>query len=171
MENLLLSRRSCRKYLPAMPSEEMIAKVIEAGLYAPSGHNQQSWLIVPVTNRDVQARLRQVNAEIWGKSFDPFYNAPVIIIVFADRSKTTYVNDGSLALGNMMLAAHELGLGSCWINRARETFQRVEWQAWMREVGIDPEQYEGIGHLALGYPDGPLPAPMPRKPDRVLWVR
>ena len=100
-------------------------------MYAPSGHNQQSWLIVVVTEKNVQDRLRKVNAEIWEKPTDPFYGAPVIIIVLADKSKKTYINDGSLVLGNMMLAAHELGLASCWINRAKETFQRPEWQEWL----------------------------------------
>jgi nitroreductase len=114
--------------------------------------------------------LRKVNAEIWEKPTDPFYGAPVIIIVLADKSKKTYINDGSLVLGNMMLAAHELGLASCWINRAKETFQRPEWQEWLTSIGVDAGRYEGIGHLALGYADGPLPPPLPRKPDRVVWV-
>ncbi len=170
MENLLLERRSCRKYKDTLPSKELIDKVVEAGLYAPSGHNQQSWLIVVVTEKNVQDRLRKVNAEIWEKPTDPFYGAPVIIIVLADKSKKTYINDGSLVLGNMMLAAHELGLASCWINRAKETFQRPEWQEWLTSIGVDAGRYEGIGHLALGYADGPLPPPLPRKPDRVVWV-
>lgn len=171
MSNLIFTRRSCRKYTTDVPSEEAINKVIEAGLYAPSGHNQQSWLIIAVLNKGVQQRLRKVNAEIWGKSMDPFYGAPVILIVLADKSKKTYLNDGSLVLGNMMLEAHELGLASCWINRAKETFQRKEWQEWLRTIGVNPEVYEGIGHLALGYADGPLPAPLPRKPGKVLWVK
>lgn len=91
--------------------------------------------------------------------------------MLADKSKKTYLNDGSLVLGNMMLEAHELGLASCWINRAKETFQREEWQEWLRTIGVNPEVYEGIGHLALGYADGPLPAPLPRKPGKVLWVK
>lgn len=170
MDNLLLSRRSCRKYTQQVPSKELIEKVIEAGLYAPSGHNQQSWLIVAVTNKEIQDRLRKVNAEIFEKDFDTFYGAPVILIVLGNKTKNTYINDGSLALGNMMLAAHELGLASCWINRAKQTFDRAEWKEWLNSIGVDSELYEGIGHLALGYADGPLPAPMPRKPNRVIWV-
>lgn len=170
MESILFSRRSCRKYTNEIPSKELISKVIEAGLYAASGHNCQSWLIIAVTNAEIQKSLRKVNAEIMGTTSDPFYNAPVILVVLADKTQKTYINDGSLALGNMMLAAHESGLASCWINRARETFQRPEWKEWLTTLGVDADKYEGIGNLALGYADGELPTPMPRKSNRVIWV-
>ena len=170
MNSIIFSRRSCRKFTEQIPSKKLINKVIDAGLYAPSGHNCQSWLIIAITHPEIQKSLRKVNAEIMGVSPDPFYKAPVILVVLANKTKKTYINDGTLALGNMMLAAHELGLASCWINRAYETFQRPEWKNWLNTIGIDSDLYEGIGNLALGYSDGPLPSAPPRKPNRVIWV-
>ena len=164
MDNLL-TRRSVRKYQPTPVPQELLDRIIEAGTYAASGKSQQPWLIIQVTDPEVQARLRRDNARFMGADpgADPFYGAPVYLIVLAERANRNHVYDGTLVMGNMMLAAHALGLGTCWINRAREEFDTPEWQAWLRSLGIEGD-YEGIGHLSVGYAEGePRPA-KPRKP-------
>ena len=166
---VILSRRSVKKYKDTPVSEELIDRVIEAGLAAASGRNLQAPIIVAVTNKEIRDALSLANAEIMGASSDPFYNAPVVLVVLAEKRAHTYVYDGSLALGNMMLAAHEAGLGSCWIHRAREVFDKPEWKEWLRSIGVS-EEVEGIGNLVLGYPDGELPAPKERRPGRVFKV-
>lgn len=165
------SRRSIRKFKPEMPSRDHIRQIVEAGTYAATGMNRQSPIIIAVTDRAVRDALQRVNARIggWQEGFDPFYGAPAILIVLADKAWANRVYDGSLVLGNMMLAAHELGLGSCWIHRAREEFERPEWQEWLRSIGVSGT-YEGIGHLALGYPDGEFPKAAPRKADWAYYV-
>ena len=164
------TRRSIRKFKSEPVPQELIDQVIEAGTYAPSGRNRQPWVIIAVTNKEIIEKLKKDNAAFFDLSMkDPFYNAPVVLIVLAKTSVPTRVPDGSLALGNMMLAAHSLGLGSCWINRAYEEFEMPEWQEWLQELGIEGE-YEGIGHLALGYPDME-PQALPRKEGRVFYCK
>ena len=161
----MLTRRSVRRYQSTPVPQRLLDRVIEAGTYAASGKSMQPWIIIQVTDKAVQERLRKVNAEIMGAGpgVDPFYGAPVYLIVLAERQNRNHVYDGTLVMGNMMLAAHALGLASCWINRAREEFDMPEWQEWLRQLGIEGD-YEGIGHLAIGYADGePRPA-KPRKP-------
>ena len=166
----MLSRRSVKKYKDTPVSEEIIDRVIEAGLAAASGRNMQAPIVVAVTNKEIRDALSRANAEVMGASSDPFYNAPAVLVVLAEKRAHTYVYDGSLTLGNMMLAAHEAGLGSCWIHRAREVFDKPEWQEWLRSIGVT-EEVEGIGNLVLGYPDGELPAPKERRSSRVYKVR
>ena len=166
---IMLSRRSVKKYTDKEVPKEIIDKVIEAGLAAASGRNLQAPIIVAVTNKEIRDKLSAANAAVMGASGDPFYNAPVVLVVLAEKRAHTYVYDGSLALGNMMLAAHEAGIGSCWIHRAREVFEMPEWQAWLRSVGVS-EEVEGIGHLVIGYPDGEMPAAKERRPGRVFFV-
>ena len=165
------TRRSVRKFKPDAVPEALIEQVIEAGTFAASGHDRQPWAIVAVTDPEVIARLRRDNAAFFDmKVKDPFYGAPVVIIVLTKKTTPTYVYDGSLVIGNMMLAAHSLGLGSCWIHRARQEFEMAAWRDWLTEIGVEGD-YEGIGHLALGYADGPLPEARPRKAGRVFWVK
>lgn len=166
---IILDRRSCKKYLPEMPSKTDIDKVIEAGLSAASGRNLQASVILAVTNPEVRDRLSKDNAAVMGASGDPFYGAPCVLVVLAEKSAHTYLYDGSLTLGNMMLAAHELGLGSCWIHRAKEFMAKPEWQEWIKSLGLEGE-YEGIGNLVLGYADGELPAKKDRRPGRIVYV-
>ena len=152
-------------------SEELISQVVEAGMYAPTGRGAQSPVIVAVTNKAVRDRLSEMNAEVLGASADPFYGAPVVLIVLADKSRPTYLYDGSLVMGNLMNAAHAVGLGSCWIHRAKEVFASAEGKALLKEWGIDGD-YEGIGHCVLGYPvEGQPQEAKPRKADYVKWVR
>ncbi len=164
------TRRSCKSYRPEMPSDELIGKVAEAGTYAPTGMGMQSPLIVAVTSRETRDELSRMNAEVLGTGSDPFYGAPVIVVVLADKSRSTYVNDGSLVMENMMLAAHDLGLGSCWIHRAKQVFSSERGRQLLKDWGIEGD-YEGIAHLALGYPDGDFRPGKPRKPDYVRYVR
>lgn len=158
------TRRSIRKYQQKEVPEELIDKVIEAGMFAASGKSQQPWKVIVVRDSETKNRIRIANAKVMGKdeSADPFYGAPVYIIVLAERANPNHVYDGTLMLGNMMLAAHALGLGSCWINRAREEFEQDEWKQWLKEIGVEGD-YEGIGHLSLGYPDGEARPAKPRK--------
>ncbi len=135
METLetLLTRRSIRAYEDRMPAQELIDKVMEAGLYAASGKNMQTAIIVEVTNKEVRKRLSVINADIMGTTADPFYGAPVVLAVLADKSSPNYVYDGALMMGNLMNAARAVGLGSCWINRARETFDRADGRRMLEE--------------------------------------
>jgi oxygen-insensitive NAD(P)H nitroreductase len=172
MENIIeviKGRRSIKKFKPDMISKEIIEQIVEAGTYAPTGKNRQSPIIIAITNKEVRDKLSKLNAEILGTTKDPFYNAPVVLVVLADKTKDTYVYDGSLVMGNLMLAAHSLGIGSCWIHRAKEEFERPEGKEILKSLGIEGE-YEGIGHCILGYIDGEYPKISPRKKDWVYYI-
>lgn len=164
------TRRSVRAYLPNAVPEEKLERILRAGLYAASGMGRQSAMILCVTDKALRDRLMRMNAAIMGTpEKDPFYGAPCVLVVLADRSIPTAVYDGSLVLGNMMLAAHAEGLGSCWIHRAREEFDSEEGKAILRDLGVEGD-YEGVGHLIVGYADGAEPEAKPRREGRVLRV-
>ncbi len=169
--NAIKSRRSIRKFKPDMPKREDIDAIIEAGLYAATGKGSQSPIIIAVTNKELRDKISRDNCRIggWQEGFDPFYGAPVILVVLADKEKPTHVYDGSLALGNMMLAAHSLGLGSIWIHRAREEFEEEGYKQLLADLGVKGD-YEGIGHCAIGYADCPTPAPALRNSGRVFYA-
>ena len=164
-------RRSCRKFKPDMPKREDIDAIIEAGLYAASGRGGQAPIILAVTNKELRDKFSRDNCRIggWQEGFDPFYGAPVILVVLADKDRPTYVYDGALTLGNMMLAAHSLGLGSIWIHRAREEFGEDEYKKLLADLGVEGD-YEGIGHCAIGYADGEIPPAAPRRDGRVFYA-
>ena len=162
-------RRSIRKYRADMIPSDVIDRICEAGTYAASGKGNQSPIIIAVTDKALRDKLSAMNARIMGVDFDPFYGAPVVLVVLADRSFPTYIYDGSLVIGNLMLAAHSEGIGSCWIHRAKEEFDSEEGKAILKDLGIDGD-YEGIGHCVLGYTDGPQPDAAPRKENRVYHV-
>lgn len=167
---VIKSRRSIRKYKPDMVPKDIIEKIIEAGTYAATGLGRQSPIILAVTDKEMRDQLSRMNAEIMGKDgFDPFYGAPVVLVVLADKERPTYLYDGSLVMGNLMLAAADLGIGSCWIHRAKEEFESEEGKEILKSLGIEGD-YEGIGHCVLGYADGPQPEAAPRKEDYVHWV-
>ena len=166
---LIETRRSIKKYKSDMPSESDINAIIKAGLEAASGRNLQSPLLVAITNKKIRDELSLANASVMGASSDPFYGAPVVIVVLAKRDVSTHVYDGSLSLGNMMLAAHSLGLGSCWVHRAKEVFDMPKWKEYLREIGIE-DDVEGIGNLIVGYPDCEYPAEKPRTPGRAYFI-
>ena len=164
------TRRSVRAYLPNAVPEEKLECILRAGLYAASGMGRQSAMILCVTDKALRDRLMRMNAAIMGTpEKDPFYGAPCVLVVLADRSIPTAVYDGSLVLGNMMLAAHAEGLGSCWIHRAREEFDSDEGKAILHDLGVEGD-YEGVGHLIVGYADGTEPEAKPRREGRVLRV-
>lgn len=165
------ARRSCRSYLSDMISEAEINAVVRAGTYAATGMNRQSPIIIAVTNQEVRNKLSKLNAAVMGQSnMDPFYGAPVVLIVLADKSMPTYIYDGSLVMGNMMLAASTLGLGSCWIHRAKEEFETEEGKEILKSLGITGD-YEGIGHVILGRPAVPEAAAAPRKENYVYYIK
>lgn len=164
--NAIKTRRSIRKYKSDMIPGEILDQIIEAGTYAATGMNRQSPIIVAVTDRETRDRLSRLNGEIMGTDSDPFYGAPVVLIVLADKSSPNYIYDGSLVMGNLMLAAHALGIGSCWIHRAKQEFERPEGKEILKSLGIEGD-YEGIGHCILGYVDGEYPEAAERKKD---WV-
>ena len=168
----LIERRSCKKFKPDMIPAETIEQIIQAGLYAASGRGKQDAIIVAVTNKEMRDKLAQINHQIGGfpPEIDPFYGAPVVLVVLAEKECFTHVYDGSLVMGNLMLAAHSLGIGSCWIHRAKEEFELPQYREWLKSLGITGE-YEGIGHCVLGYAAGPLPTPPARKTPRVFYVK
>ena len=163
------SRRSIRKYKSDMVPQDKLEKIIEAGTYAATGMGKQSPIIVAVTNKELRDKLSAMNAKIMGTNTDPFYGAPVVLIVLADKSRPTYLYDGSLVMGNLMNAAASLGIGSCWIHRAKEVFASEEGKVLLKKWGVEGD-YEGIGHCVLGYPAADIPKAKPRKENYVYYV-
>ncbi len=167
----LKERRSIRSFKAEMPKPEDLEQIVEAGLYAPSGMNRQDALILVVRDKTLRDRIMESNRKIggWPEGFDPFYGAPVIMIVLADTKEGNHVYDGTLVMATLMLAAHALGLGSIWINRARQEFETEEYRQLLKELGIEGE-WEGIGHCAVGYIDGEIPEAAPRNEGRVYYL-
>lgn len=171
VEQALCERRAVRAYKPDVLPEDVLERILTAGTYAPTGRNRQSPIIVAVTNKQMRDRLAKLNAAVLGMDTDPFYGAPVVLVVLAKTDVVTYVYDGSLVLGNLLLAAHSEGVGSCWIHRAKEVFQTEEGKEILTALGIEGE-YEGIGNCILGYPaQEELPAAAPRKQDYVYYIK
>ena len=163
-------RRSVRKYQNKPVPMEVIEKIAEAGTYAATGKGRQSPIIIAVTNKDLISRLSKLNAQIMGTDADPFYGAPAVLIVLADKSVPTHVYDGSLVMGKLMLAAKSLGVDSCWIHRAKEEFEREDCKEILKELGIEGD-YEGIGHCILGYCEGEEPKAAERKENYVYYIK
>ncbi len=169
---VLESRRSCRKFVAGkMPSEEELKAVVRAGTFAPSGRGMQAAKILVVTNKDLRDRLSEENAKIMGREgFDPFYGAPAVLVVVADKSAATHVYDGSLVAGNLLNAAESLGLGGIWIHRAKEEFDSEFGKKILSDLGIEGD-YEGIANIAIGYPEEGGKAPAAPRQENVYWVR
>lgn len=164
------TRRSIRSFSDRPVPAELADKIAEAGTFAATGRGAQSPIIIEISDKALRDRLSKMNAAVMGRDGDPFYGAPLVFAVLADKSVSTHVYDGSLVLGNMMLAAHALGLGSCWIHRAKEEFESDEGKEILRSLGITGN-YEGIGHLVVGYTEGDIPEARPRKDGYVIKVR
>jgi len=161
--NVLKSRRSIRKYKPEQIADQELNAILEAGTWAPSAKNLQTPVMVVVQDKETIARISALNAQIMGKpGTDPFFGAPTVVVVLADATQANWLQDGSLTMGNLMTAAAALGIGSCWVNRAMELFDMPEGKTLLKKWGL-PETLRGVGNCVLGYPDGPVPAPKPRK--------
>ena len=166
---VLESRRSCRKFTARMPSQEDIEAIIRAGTFAASGMGKQPMKIIAVTNKEMRDKISEENAKIMGTNMDPFYGAPVILVVIADKSSGTYIYDGALVMGNLMNAAESLGINNIWIHRAKEEFESEFGKEILKNLGIVGD-WEGIGHVALGYAaEGGVGQAHPRK-DNVHWI-
>ena len=166
----ILDRRSIRQYKDEMIPKEILEQIIEAGTYAPSGMGMQSPIIIAITNKEIRDRLSKLNAKIMGKEdTDPFYGAPVVLVVLADKKIPTYIYDGSLVMQNLMLSANSLNVSSCWIHRAKETFETEEGKEILKNLGIEGE-YEGIANCILGYPDEVKEA-SPRKENYIYKIK
>jgi len=164
------ARRSTKSFKSDPVPKEIVDRVIEAGLCAASAQGKQVPIVVAVTNKKLRDRLSEMNRKVggWDEGFDPFYGAPLVLIVLADKNWANRVYDGSLVIGNMMLAAHSLKIGSCWIHRAKEEFDSDEGKAILKELGISGD-FEGIGHCVLGFPSATREAP-PRRAGRVFYA-
>ena len=163
------TRRSVKQYKSEPVPKELLEKIAQAGIAAPSGLNMQSPIVLVVTDRQVRDELSRLNAidDPFHRN-DPFYGAPAVLVVLAKKDVRTRVYDGSLVMENMLLAAHSLGLGACWIHRAKETFEKEEGKAILKELGIS-EEYEGIGNCIVGYP-ACTPVEKPRKENRIYYI-
>ena len=167
MKNLL-ERRSIRKYRETQVPDELLDQILEAGLYAPTGMNRQNVIMVAVRDQETRDQMMRINAAVMGSQNDPFYGAPCVIVVLGDPEVYPVVENGSLVLGNLMNAAHALGLGSCWIHRAKQTFETEEGKELLRTWGLK-DTLVGIGNCILGYPDED-PAPRPRLEGRIVRI-
>ncbi len=168
---VLETRRSCRNFKPDMVSEDDLKAIVRAGTYAATGMGKQSPLIIAVTDKTMRDEISEANRKIggWDEGFDPFYGAPVILIVLAKKDIPTHVYDGSLVMGNLMNAAESLGVNSIWIHRAKEEFESDFGKNILAKLGIS-DKYEGIGHCALGYAAEPVKDPAPRKDNYVYYI-
>ena len=165
----LIERRSCRNYKADPIPQDILDQILEAGTYAATGMGKQAPIMIAVTDPKTRDQLSRMNAAVMGASMDTFYGAPVVIVVLANRDVPTYLYDGSLVMGNLMNAAHSLGIASCWIHRAKEEFDSTEGKAILKQLGIEGN-YEGIGHCILGYAaDEPKPA-APRKANYIYRI-
>ena len=169
----LKTRRSIRKFKDEQISDEDLKTILETGTYAPTGRGAQSPKIVVIQDEE---KIKELSA--WNRSFfpvevpkdmDPFYGAKTLLIVLADSDMPTWIEDGASVLAVLVNAAHAVGVGSCWIHRARDEFASPKGKALLKEWGI-PERYEGVGHVVLGYPDMEAPEPLPRKEDYIHFV-
>lgn len=168
MHETLLNRRSIRKYRPQQVSDAHLDAVLNAGIWAPSGMNSQQTVLVAVRDKETRDQLSRMNAKVMGTQNDPFYGAPCVIVVLADPERYTWLEDGSLVMGQLMNAAYELGLGSCWIHRAQPMFDSPEGKELLKKWGL-PETYKGVANCILGYPDEE-PAPKARVEGRIVKV-
>lgn len=165
----LIERRSCRSYKSDPIPTEVLDQILEAGSYAATGMGKQSPIMIAVTDKKTRDQLSKMNAAVMGASNDPFYGAPVVIVVLANRAVPTYLYDGSLVIGNLMNAAHSLGIASCWIHRAKEEFDSAEGKAILKDLGIEGD-YEGIGHCILGYAAQENKTAAPRKENYIYRI-
>ena len=166
-------RRSVRKYKPDLLPEDVLSEIIDAGLYAASGKNHQAARIIVITDKQLRDELSDLNRRIggWAEGFDPFYGAQTVLLVIAEKAWPTHVYDGSLVMGELMLAASSLGVGSCWIHRAKEELETEQGRKILERAGLAPDEWVGIGHCILGYAEDEIPQAAPRLENRVSYIR
>lgn len=169
LNTAIKNRRSVRKYTEEKVSQDKVDQIIEAGLWAASGMGRQAPVILQIDDRETRDLVSKLNAAVMNSTSDPFYGAPQVLVILADRNVRTYLYDGALTMGNMMLKAYDLGVSSCWIHRAKEVFDSEEGKQILEKAGIKGD-YEGIGNLIIGYADGEIPAPKDRVPGRVYKI-
>lgn len=167
--NQMVNRHSCKKYKDDPVPQELLDQIIDAGLHAANGMSKQSPIILCVTNKELRDRLSKLNGDVMGAKIDPFYNAPAVLIVLANKDVMTYLYDGSLVAGNMLNAADSLGLGACWIHRAKEVFESEEGKQILKDLGIEGN-YEGIANVIVGYKNGE-PVVHEIKENRVYYAK
>lgn len=167
---VLQERRSIRKFKPQQITDAELEAVLEAGTYAPSGKGRQPCIIVAVQNKDDIAQLSAMNAAVWGKSIDPYYGAPTILLVLSSTGSDTPVEDGSAVITYLLAAAHAAGLGACWINRERQMFDSEEGKSLLKKWGVSGD-YIGIAGCSLGYIEGDNPKPVSRKEGYIVRVK
>ena len=165
----LKTRRTCRAYKPDHVEEDKLNAIIEAGTYAATGMGKQSPIILVIKDQAIRDQLAKLNAAAMGMDIDPFYGAPELLVVLANKAMPTYIYDGSLVMGNMMNAAADLGVANCWVHRAKEEFESKEGKAILKKLGIEGD-YEGIGNLILGYASKPAANAAPRKENYVYCI-
>lgn len=167
---VLKERRSIRKYKKDQINEDQLNQILEAATYAPTGMGKQSPIMVVVQDEETIKELSKMNAEVTGTNSDPFYGAPTVVVVLADRgSRPTYIEDGSLVMGNLMNAAYAVGVDSCWVHRAKEVFESERGKELLKKWGVEGD-YVGIGHCILGYRDCEYPKAKPRKENYIVRV-
>ena len=167
--NNLKTRRSIRSYLPKQVEKDVLDQVLEAGTFAPTGGGKQVPIIVSVQDPATVKQLSRMNAQVIGNDSDPYYGAPTVLIVLAERARATYLLDGASVMTTLVNAAHAVGLGSCWIHRAKEMFESEEGKVLLQKWGIEGD-YEGIGQVVLGYAAAPANQPAPRKENYIIRV-
>ena len=168
---IMAARRSCKKYSDKPVDFELIEKIVAAGAQAANGKGMQAPFILAVTNKELRDKLSKLNAQMLGADIDPFYGAPYVIVVLADKSVPTYVYDGSLVMGNMMTACEALGVDCCWIHRAKKMFETEEGKEILAQAGITAD-VEGIGNLVIGYDAGDgKKVKAPRKENYITWIK
>lgn len=165
----LVERRSCKKYSDKVVPDDILNKILTSGTYAPNGKGLQSPKIICVKNKEVRDELSKINASILGVDVDPFYGAPIVVVVLADKNISTYIEDGSLVIGNMLNASYSLGVDSCWIHRAKEMFETEEGKLLLKQWGVD-DNYVGVGNCILGYRLDNLKPAVPRKDDYITFI-
>ena len=166
---IMESRSSSRKYLDKKVPDEVVKKIVRAGTFAATGMNKQSPIIIAFSNKEMRDKLSRLNAAVMGSENDPFYGAPQVLVVLANKDMPTYIYDGSLVIGNMMNAAEALGVSCCWIHRAKEVFNSDDGKKILEELGISGN-YEGIGNLIIGYDNGGKREKSPRKENYIYYV-
>ena len=165
---VLCERRSVRSYKDKQVPKEILDEILKCGTFAPSGMGLQSAVIVAIQDKELIKKIAKINASIMGRDNDPFYGAPTLVIVFAKKDIPTHIKDGSAVMTNILTAAFSLGVDSCWIDRAKETFETEAGKNLLKSWGLD-ESYEGVGNVILGYRDGELPKAKPRKENYIIY--